>query len=47
KITGPNPTRVDEVTEKILEIYDCVVSPIREGDGGNSFVYLTVIREAK
>ena len=46
KVTGPSDERVDEIAERILELYKCVVSPIREGDRGTVFVYLTVIGEA-
>ena len=46
KITGHTNERVDEITDKILEFYRCVVSPIREDDRGTVFVYLTVIGEA-
>ena len=39
--------RVEEVIDKILEIYRCSISPIRNSDRGGCFVYLTVIGEAE
>ena len=47
KITSDSDKRVDEITERILDLYRCVVSPIRDGDRGTVFVYLTVIGEAE
>ena len=46
KVTGPSDERVNEVADKILDLYRCVVSPVRNGDRGTVFVYLTVIGEA-
>lgn len=45
KITARTPERVDEIIDKIIEIYRCVVSPIRNGNNGTFFTYLTIIAE--
>ena len=46
KVTGESHEKVDEITDRILELYRCIVSPVRDGDRGTVFVYLTVIGEA-
>jgi len=46
KISGPY-VKVDNAIDRILEIYKCSVSPIRNGDRGGCYVFLTVIGEVE
>ena len=45
KITAHSVERVDEIVDRLLEIYRCVVSPIRDKGEGCAFCYLTIIEE--
>ncbi len=45
KITSSSDDRVNEIADKILELFRCVVSPVKDGDRGTVYLYLTVIGE--
>lgn len=47
KITGPTLKGINDNIDKILQIYRCIVSPIRPGDNESFFVYLTIIGEVE
>ena len=46
KITSSSDDRVNEIADKILELFRCVVSPVKDGDRGTVYLYLTVLGEA-
>lgn len=43
KITARSIERVDELIDGVLEVFRCSITPIRDGNNGTFFVYLTVI----